>query len=134
MLNTFPSLLTYSWYAPLILRLVLGLILIDVGLLKFRGERRDWITLFSAYRITPARMFVSLYGALQTAAGVLIAIGLYTQIAALAVVILSGIEFYIEYTEGGVLKRDITFYILIFAIAASLLLTGAGAYARDLPL
>jgi uncharacterized membrane protein YphA (DoxX/SURF4 family) len=134
MLNTFPSLLTYSWYAPLILRLVLGLILIDVGLLKFRGERRDWITLFSAYRIKPAHLFVSLYGALQAIAGLLIAVGLYTQVAALAVVILSAIEFYIEYTEGGILKRDITFYVLIFAIAASLLLTGAGAYAQDLPL
>lgn len=134
MLNTFPSLLTYSWYAPLILRVVLGLILIDVGFLKFKSERKDWVALFAAYRIKPAHVFVTLYGLLQIAAGALIVIGLYTQIAALAVVVLSAIELYIEYTEGGILKRDITFYALVFAISASLLLTGAGAYARDLPL
>jgi len=134
MLNTFPSLLTYSWYAPLILRLVLGLILIDLGLLKFKGERADWITTFAAYKIKPAHLWVSLYGLLEVVGGAFLIIGLYTQVAALAFVLLSGIEFYIEYSEGAILKRDIVFYVLVFAIAASLLLTGAGAFARDLPL
>jgi uncharacterized membrane protein YphA (DoxX/SURF4 family) len=134
MLNTFPSLLTYSWYAPLILRLVLGLILVDLGILKFRGERKDWITTFAAYKIRPAHLWVSLYGLLEIVGGAFLIFGFLTQVAALAFVLLSGIEFYIEYTEGAVLKRDIVFYILVFAIARSLLLTGAGAFARDLPL
>jgi len=134
MLNTFPTLLNYSWYAPLILRLVLGLILIDLGVLKWRSERADWIATFAAYKIRPAHLWVSLYGLVEIVGGLMLVIGLYTQVAALAFVLLSGIEFYIEYSEGGILKRDIVFYVLVFAIALSLLLTGAGAFARDLPL
>lgn len=134
MLNTFPSLLTYSWYAPLILRVVLGLIVLDLGVLKFRGERADWITTFAAYRIKPAHFWVSIYGLLEVVAGIFLIFGFLTQISALAVVLLSAIELYTEYTEGAVLKRDIVFYLLILAIALSLLLTGAGAFARDLPL
>ncbi|MDB5194709.1 MAG: hypothetical protein JWN50_723 [Parcubacteria group bacterium] len=134
MLNTFPSLLSYSWYAPFILRVVLGIILIDVGSLKFRGERADWVKAFDAYKIRPAKFFVSLFALFEIVGGALLLIGLYTQTAALAFVVLSGIEFYTEYTEGNILRRDIVFYALVFAIALSLLLTGAGAYAKDLPL
>ena len=134
MLNTFPSLLTYSWYAPFILRIVLGLILIDTGILKFKGERAAWLAAFSTYKIRPAYVWVSLFGVLEVIGAICLLIGLYTQVAALAFVVLSAIEFYIEYTEGDVLKRDIVFYALVFAIALSLLLTGAGAFARDLPL
>jgi uncharacterized membrane protein YphA (DoxX/SURF4 family) len=134
MLNTFPELLTYSQVGPFILRLVLGLILIDVGLLKFRGERSEWIKAFDAYKIKPAYIFVSLFGLLEIIGGSLLVIGLYTQIAALVFVVLSAIEFYTEYTEGNVIRRDIVFYALVFAISLSLLLTGAGAYAKDIPL
>ncbi len=134
MLNTFPSLLTYSQIGPLILRVVLGLILIDVGILKFRGEKASWIKAFDAYRLRPASLFVSIFGFLEVLGGALLVIGLYTQIAALGFVILSGIEFYTEFTEGNVLRRDLVFYALVFAISLSLLLTGAGAYAKDIPL
>lgn len=134
MLNTFPSLLSYGLLAPLILRLVLGLICVDLGILKFKKERARWIATFEAYKLKPSKQLVRLLGLLEIAGGVLLIIGLYTQIAALVFVILFAAEFYIEYTEGGILKRDITFYLLVLAIALSLLLTGAGAYAFDIPL
>jgi uncharacterized membrane protein YphA (DoxX/SURF4 family) len=134
MLNTFPSLLSYSPLGPFILRVVLGFILIDLGFLKFRGERTQWVQVFSAYKLRPAHLFVSLYGAVEIVGGVLLLIGLYTQIAALVFVVLNAIELYIEYSEGNVLKRDLVFYVLVLAIALSLLFTGAGAYAKDIPL
>ena len=43
-------------------------------------------------------------------------------------------QFYIEYKDATILKRDLTFYTLVLAIAISLLLTGAGAFAFDIPL
>lgn len=134
MLNTFPTLLSWSPLAPFILRVVLGLIILDLGVLKFKSERADWIRAFEGNGLRPGRLYVPVYGALQIVGGLLLIIGLYTQIAALAFVILTGIELFIEYKEGGVLKRDIVFYILIFAIALSLVLSGAGAYAQDIPL
>ena len=134
MLNTFPYLLLYSQFGPMILRIVLGLILVDLGFLKLRGERSDWIKAFEAIGLKPAKPLVSLYGLLEIIGGALLLVGLWTQPAALAFVIFSGIEFYLEYQEGSLLKRDLVFYLLIFAIALSLLFTGAGAFAIDLPL
>lgn len=134
MLNPFPDLLNYGLLAPFLLRVVLGLVFLDLGFLKFRGEKARWIATFEALRLRPANVFVPIYGALQIAGGILLLVGLWTQIAALAFAIFTFCEFYIEWSEGDVLKRDITFYLFLFVISLSLLLTGAGAYAFDIPL
>lgn len=134
MLNTFPDLLTYSQLAPFILRVVLGLIFIDLGLLKFKAEKSRWIASFQALHLKPADILVSIFGTVQLVGGLMLIVGLYTQIAALAFVILSGMELYIEYKDATILKRDIVFYILVLSIAVSLLITGAGAFAFDIPL
>ncbi len=134
MLNTFPDLLTYSQLAPFILRVVLGLIFIDLGLLKFKAEKSRWIISFEALHLKPAEILVSVFGALQLVAGAMLIVGLYTQVAALVLVILTGMEVYTEYKDARILKRDIVFYVLLFSIALSLLITGAGQYAFDIPL
>lgn len=134
MLNPFPDLLSYSLLAPLILRLVVGLIFIDLGVLKFRSEKERWLASFDALHLRPADLFVNLYGFLQVAGGILLVVGLWTQLAALAFVIFTGIELYIEMTAREVLKRDLVFYLLVFTISLSLLFTGAGAFAFDIPL
>lgn len=134
MLSVFPSLLNYSLLAPFILRIVLGLIFIDLGFLKFRGERERWVASFQSLNLHPSDLLVAIYGLAQTVFGALILIGLWTQVAALVFVITTFMELYIEWTAGEFLKRDMVFYVLIFAISVSLLITGPGAYAFDLPL
>jgi uncharacterized membrane protein YphA (DoxX/SURF4 family) len=119
MLNPFPELLTYSTFAPFILRAVLGLVFLDLGVMKLRRVRLGWV---------PALGLLEVIGALMLFAG------FYTQIAALAIVITTGIELYIEWKDSQVLKGDFVFYLLLFAISLSLLLTGAGAFAKDIPL
>ena len=134
MLNPFPELLSFSPLAPLVLRLVIGLIFLDLGILKFRNERKRWISSFQALHLNPAELLVTIFGLIEVVGGVLLILGAWTQIAALAFVILVGLEFYVEYKDASVLKRDIVFYMLVLAIAISLLLTGAGAFAFDIPL
>lgn len=134
MLNPFPDLLTYSLLAPLILRVVLGFIFIDLGLLKLKGEKERWRATFEALYLRPADFFVPLYALLQIAGGILLIIGLWTQVAALMFVIFTGAELYIEWSAKEILKRDLVFYLLIFIISLSLLFTGAGAFAFDIPL
>ncbi len=134
MLNPFPDLLTYSLLAPLILRLVVGLIFIDLGVLKLKSEKGRWLASFEAMHLRPADLFVNLYAFLQIAGGILLIIGLWTQVAALMFVIFTGIELYIEMSAREVLKRDMVFYLLLFIISLSLLFTGAGAFAFDIPL
>lgn len=134
MLNTFPELLSYSPLAPFILRVILGLIFLDLGILKFRSEKNRWIASFEALHLSPAAMLVSILGAIEIIGGILLLVGLYTQIAALIFVVFTGTELFLEYKEATLLKRNIVFYVLLFAIALSLLLTGAGAFAFDIPL
>jgi len=134
MLNPFPELLSYSLLAPLFLRIILGVIFVDLGVLKFKSERSRFIASFEALHLKPAKEIVSLAGILDIVGGIMLILGLYTQIAALAFVILTGIEIYIESKDTKILKRDMTFYVLVLIIAVSLLLTGAGAFAFDIPL
>ncbi len=134
MLNAFPNLLNYALLAPLFLRLVLGLIFIDLGALKFKSEKQRWLTSFETLGIRPADLILAFYALLQILGGIMLVVGIWTQVAALAFVLFSGIELYVEWSAREILKRDITFYILVFVISLSLLLTGAGAYAIDLPL
>lgn len=117
MLNPFPELLIYSTLAPFLLRVVLGFIYLDLGILNFRKSG-----------------YTKLLGIVEIVGAIMLFIGLYTQIAALLFVIVGGISFYIEYKDESLLKRDIVFYLLVLAISISLLLSGAGAYAKDLPL
>ena len=134
MLNPFPELLAYSMLAPFFLRVILGLIFLDLGILKFREEKSRWRASFETLGLRPTTFFVPLYGLIQVVGGLLLIAGLWTQVAALAFVISTGIELYIEWSAREVLKRDMVFYILIFVISLSLLLSGAGAYAIDIPL
>jgi uncharacterized membrane protein YphA (DoxX/SURF4 family) len=134
MLNPFPDLLNYALLAPFILRLVVGLIFLDLGILKFRSEKSRWMATFDTLGLRPSDLFVPIYGGLQVIGGLMFIFGLYTQLAALFFVLSTGAELYIEWKAKDVLKRDLVFYLLIFVISLSLLLTGAGAFAFDLPL
>jgi len=124
----------YSLLGPFLLRILLGLIFIDLGFLKFRSEKERWLASFETLGLRPADLFVPLYALLQIIGGLLLLAGLWTQVAALAFVIFSGIELYVEWQARDILKRDMVFYLLIFTISLALLLTGAGAYAVDIPL
>jgi uncharacterized membrane protein YphA (DoxX/SURF4 family) len=134
MLNPFPELLALSFFAPLILRVLLGLIFIDLGLLKFRNEKQRWLDSFETLNLRPPELLLPLYAILQIAGGVMLIIGFWVQVAALVFVIFSGTELYIEWKAREILKRDLVFYALVFVVSLSLLLTGAGAYAIDIPL
>ncbi|OGN01180.1 MAG: hypothetical protein A2651_03865 [Candidatus Yanofskybacteria bacterium RIFCSPHIGHO2_01_FULL_42_12] len=133
MLNLFPGLLI-PMLGPVILRLVIGLIFIDLGILKFRAEKTRWLASFETLGIRPADLFVPVYASLQILGGILLILGLWTQAAALVFVIFTGIELYVEMNAKEVLKRDLVFYLLLFVISLSLLLTGAGSFAIDIPL
>ncbi|MEK7157490.1 MAG: DoxX family protein [Patescibacteria group bacterium] len=134
MLNTFPSLLTFSLLAPLILRVVLGLIFINLGYLELTVEKKRWTKFFETVHLKPAKMFVIIMGLAEIIGGFFLLTGFMTQIVALVFSIITFGEFYAEYREETLLKRDLIFYLLIFAISLSLLLSGAGLFAIDYPL
>lgn len=134
MLNTFPSLLTYSLLGPFILRVLLGLIFLDLGILKMGKEKPRWIASFEALHLRPAEALVALFGGIEIVGGLALLVGIYTQVAALVFVFFTGAELYLEWKDSAFIKRNFVFYLLLLAIALSLLVTGAGAYSFDIPL
>ena len=134
MLNPFPDLLVYSLLAPFILRVVAALIFINLGLLAFRGEKESWITSFKTLNISRPEQTIKVVGAIEIIGGLMLFFGFYTQVAALVLSLLLFAESYVEYKDPDILKRNLVFYILVLAITLSLLLSGAGAFAIDLPL
>jgi len=134
MLNPFPDLLTYSLLAPFILRVVAGLIFIDLGILLFKNEKERWLISLSSLKIPNPKLAIKILGSIEIMAGVMLILGFYTQIAALVLTLLTFTEVFIEYKQPEILKRNLVFYLMLLAIVFSLLLSGAGAFAFDLPL
>jgi len=134
MLNTFPDLLTYSQLAPFILRVILGIIMIDLGFLKFYSERERWVALFDVINLRPSVWFVKVFALIEIIGGAMIAVGSYTQIIALVFVIITLSELILEWKEETLIKRNLPFYFLLFTISLSLIFSGAGAFAFDLPI
>ncbi len=134
MLSVFPALLTYKLLAPFILRVIAGIIFLELGYLKLGKEKTAWHLFFETIHFKPSYFFVTLLAAVEIVFGAFILTGYLTQIAALVMAIILFAESYIELRDGTLLKRDIVFYLLLLAICVSLLFSGAGAFAFDLPL
>jgi uncharacterized membrane protein YphA (DoxX/SURF4 family) len=134
MLNPFPELLTYSLLAPFILRVIASLIFGNLGVLALRNERERWIISFSTLRVPNPKLAVKILGVIELLGGAMLLLGFYTQIAALVLALLAFAEAYVEYKDPAILKRNLVFYIMLLAILLSLLFSGAGAFAVDLPL
>ncbi len=134
MLNTFPDLLSYSILAPLILRIVLGLIAINLGFLKWRKEKAEWVELFQTIHLHPAKVLVKILSLIEIVGGLLLIVGGYAQITAIVFAVVFFCEMILEYREESLENRNLPFYVLLFAISLSLIFLGAGAFAFDLPL
>lgn len=134
MLNTFPDLLTYSLLAPLILRAVAGLIFIDLGILLFKSEKESWLASLSVLKVPNPKIALRILGIIEIVSGAMLILGFYTQLTALVLALFTFAESYIEYKAPIILKRNFVFYVMLLAILISLLFSGAGAFAFDLPL
>ncbi len=132
MLTPFPDLLTYSFFAPTLLRLAAALAFAYSA--YFFWTHRDKIAERHFPLIGRSTWIGGVAAAAHLAIAAMLGAGYYTQIAALlgALGSLKGALFVRRYSDIFPLSR--TAYLLLVAILLSLLLTGAGAFARDLPL
>ena len=133
-LNTFPELLTYGVLSPFILRVVIGFIVINLGFLKLGKEKKDWQELLETINFHPAKYLVKLLAFIEIIGGLLLLAGAYVQVVAIIFSIVFFCEAILDYRDENLEDRNLTFYILIFAISLSLIFSGAGAFAFDLPL
>ncbi len=114
-LAIFPSLLTFSIIAPFLLRLAIGILLLLAGMDRYKKEY-NWASFF------------------YFASGLLLIVGLYTQIAVLVAIACVKFGYFMEKKSGPVSREKMTLSMLMVIILISLLLTGPGFLAFDLPL
>lgn len=133
MLNTFPYLLTYGLVAPFILRVVLGGIFLYFGYVKITRMGQTAHILSYLNIPNPAIMARAL-GFIQAIAGLALIAGFLTQIAAIIILVISLSGLYIKIKHSKLIDRGVSFYLLAIIIALSLIFTGAGFWAFDMPL
>ena len=114
-LSIFPSLLTFGLIAPLLLRLAVGVLRLFAGLERYRKDYQ-WLSIF------------------YIVSSVLIIIGLYTQIAALVSLACIAFDYYLEKKADKLSREKVALTIVMSVILISLLFTGPGFLAFDLPL
>lgn len=134
MLNTFPELLNYAILSPTLLRLVLAFTLITIGLDTIRNKRALFMAYFSSRDYPMANFLPWKFGIAEIILGIFFIFGFFTQVAALIAIYILFALFYIENRAEKILPHTSTFYLVMIVIAISLLFTGAGAFAVDLPL
>lgn len=134
MLNVFPEVLVYSLFAPFILRLALGFIFIRFGALSLSSERYRLIDACEKVSLRPAKVFASIFALFEIVVGIALVLGIYTQVGALvaSVISLTLIVTKLRGTPFG--SEGVLFDLLLLSVSLSLIFSGAGFIAFDLPL
>jgi len=133
--SLFPELFNFSFVAPFVLRIALGIPLIIGGFRKIIAKEK-----------TPQRIL----GGIVFLSGIFLVIGLFTQAAAIAVSLIiivnsiimrpkfltseTSVEIGSTPVVGGKHPRPWAERFIKLAVAVSLILTGPGLFAFDLPL
>ena len=132
--NLFPQLLSYSELGIFMLRVALALIFLEFGYTKFTTQKKLKVDFFETIGLKPGERYVKIFAGLEIAIGLGLLVGIYTQaMALLAALILLGTTI-IKKRKPALLPSELRYYIIIFLISFTILLTGAGSYSIDLPL
>ncbi|MDO8518046.1 MAG: DoxX family membrane protein [bacterium] len=133
MLNPFPQLLDFAFFAPLLLRVAVAIVLMYLAykLVCAQGE----ITKIRFPILgKPGAWLVWARATIEVLVALALLLGYYTQIAAGVAMVLAIKHFVFARRYPTIIPLSRATYSLLFVICLSLLLTGAGAWAIDIPL
>jgi putative oxidoreductase len=130
MVNPFPILLDFGLLAPLLIRVIAGYFALRNGWHGIRTyqARKKNVTAEQPKNFAVLSVLLS---KLEFLGGILLILGLFTQIDALVLGLVIVIRLLGD-TKLGTTRGDADF--LLFAMYVSLVLSGAGLFALDLPL
>lgn len=134
MLSVFPYFLNFWMYAPLILRIVVGVYFISFGYSGLKKDRWEKEKIFETVGLRPAKYYAFAVSVVEIAGGVLLILGLFVQVVAIIFAVISATAIAIKIHGGNELRRDINIYILLLVILVSIFILGPGRLAFDLPL
>lgn len=133
MLNPFPELLAFGLLAPFIIRICLGVVFIRHGYFKlFKG----WVETVESFVNAggTAKRFVIILGSVEIIGGIMLFLGFLTQIAALTLAVITLAVLLFRKASGNISNRDSAFAVFLSLILISLMFSGAGFFAFDIPL
>lgn len=132
MLTPFPELLVFSFFAPALLRVSAACLFAYLAYAHARHRKTLGQVRFPI--LGKAGWIVGSAIVLEGAVAVALFAGYYTQVAALvgALIALKHVFWHKNYPAFFLFPRSTSF--ILIAVLVSLLLTGAGAFAFDLPL
>jgi len=132
MLSLFPQLLFLAPYSATILRITAGIVFLSVAWVRIgRREEQSRIN----FIVVGHGMWIPIVAALvEFAVALALIAGIYTQLAALFGALLALKSFVWKGRYDAMFPLSRTTSVLLMAICVSLVLTGAGMLAFDLPL
>ena len=133
MLNVFPVLFL-SLLAHAILRVCVGGILVYLGLRHITKERIGLHILFKEHWPNAATFLVWYFAIVELVAGMFLIVGAWTQIATLVTLFFSVKMLVLRKYMAHPSIPPPLFYVLLLGASFSLFITGAGAFAFDLPI
>ena len=134
MLNPFPGLLDFGFFAPTMLRIAAACVFLYVAYMQVQHREAMAKIPFPLIGTSLGMGVVWFAAGVEFLLAAMLAVGYYTQIAAL-VGMVAAIKCFIyghKWPTFSVISRGTS--VLLFIILASLLLSGAGGFAYDLPL
>lgn len=133
MLSLFPGLLSYQFFAITIIRVAAGLVLLYCAY-RFAAERGR-IASTNVAIVGHVPQWFSLLGSfVACVAGILLVVGLYTQAAAIVGILVGLKDAAFARRYPHLMPLSAAAGALLFVICLSLLFSGAGAFAFDMPL
>lgn len=134
--NLFPEILSYHLLSPLLLRLIASIILLKIiwqvaVVQNYSDKIKTFLKGIPHWNIRLWQGITLLLG--LVVAGCLL-VGLYTQLMAIILFVISLKMLIIGMITGDYLGENDTTYILLLFIALSLFVTGSGLWAFDLPI
>ena len=138
MLSIFPSLLWLGLAAPFLLRVTLGLVFLHASYLKLKKEKNERAELFQEIGLKPGAVYSQSLGYFEILLGLSLIAGYMTQISALIGALLFGTIAFIKIFKKPSTMEKVgesgEYYLILTIISISLLFSGAGFLAFDLPL
>jgi uncharacterized membrane protein YphA (DoxX/SURF4 family) len=132
MLNPFPSLLTYSFFAPTLLRLGVAILFFYLAYFHFKNRSMVKAELAPILSRGVAKVILPIYILLETLVALGLFFGFWTQVAALVGCIICIKILVVRRGLHALAPLSRSTYLLVALICFSLLLTGAGLYAFDI--
>lgn len=120
MLTVFPDLLSYNQLSPFLIRITLGIIMVYWSYRSIREQNKQIGKLS--------------IGFIEGVSGILLIIGLWTQVAAMVVFADLAVRTVQKIMKKAFLTDGVNYYFILLIMAASLMFMSAGLLAFDLPL